>query len=183
MVKHVLFVHGGGGGAYEADSKLATNLQANLGQDYVVHYPKMPDEEDPSYAVWKRRILEELEITGDHALLVGHSIGASVLIKFLVDGALTRPLSGVFLISTPYWHDHEVWRWNEVSLPRNAADLLPNDVPLFLYHSRQDEVVPFTHLEMYTEMFPQATVRALDGRDHQMNDDLTEVVEDIKHLR
>jgi hypothetical protein len=42
--------------------------------------------------------------------------------------------------------------------------------------------VPFAHLKMYAAMFPQATVRPLDGHNHQVNDDLSAVARDIKTL-
>lgn len=182
MAKQVLFVHGGGGGAHAEDSKLVTSLGEQLGHGYVVRYPKMPNEDDPDYETWKQCIFKELAIMGDDALLVGHSIGASVLIKVLTDGDRKQSVAGAFLIAAPFWHDHEVWRWPEVELPPDSADKLPSGVPVFLYHGREDEIVPFSHLALYANALPQAIVRAVDGRNHQLNDDLTEVADDIKRL-
>jgi predicted alpha/beta hydrolase family esterase len=142
----------------------------------------MPDESDPDCATWQQCIADELAIIGDHALLVGHSIGASVLIKFLADGGFRQSIASVFLIATPFWHDHEVWRWKEAELPKNVAERLPRGLPVFLYHGREDEIVPFSHLAMYAKLLPHATLRALDGRDHQLNEDLTEVADDIKRV-
>jgi uncharacterized protein len=59
---------------------------------------------------------------------------------------------------------------------------LPKSAGIFLYHSRDDETVPFEHLELYARMLPQATVRKLEGRGHQLNNDLSEIAEDIKTL-
>jgi predicted alpha/beta hydrolase family esterase len=140
----------------------------------------MPNEANPDYEVWKGHILEELARMGEGAVLVGHSIGASVAIKLVADGALPRFVAGVFLASTPFWHDHEVWRWKEVELPSDAAARLPRGVPLFLYHGREDEVVPSSHVDMYAKVLPGAVVRRLSGRDHQLNNDLTEVAGDIR---
>ena len=183
MATQVLYVHGGGEGAYEEDKKLAASLEEKLGPNYKVHYPRMPREADPDYKVWKQFIAEELAAMGDGAMLVGHSIGASVLAKLLTDQDLERSVAGVFLIAAPFWHDHPVWRWEEVALPSEPSTLLPVEMPVFLYHGREDEVVPFTHVDMYARMLPQAIVRRLDGRNHQLNDDLTEVANDIGRLR
>src|SRR5688500_4940236 len=49
MANQVLFVHGGGGGAYEEDQKLVASLRSTLGADHLVRYPKMPNEEEPDY--------------------------------------------------------------------------------------------------------------------------------------
>ena len=118
----------------------------------------------------------------DGAVLVGHSIGASVVIKLLTDGDLERSLAGVFLVSTPFWYDHEVWRWKDVELPSDAAARLPRGVPVFLYHGRADEVVPFSHVGMYAKALPKAVVRRLGVSNHQLNNDLTEVARDISRL-
>jgi predicted alpha/beta hydrolase family esterase len=51
-----------------------------------------------------------------------------------------------------------------------------------MYHSRNDEIVPFAHLALYAEKMPHAQIRSLE-RGHQLNGDLSEVVADIKSLR
>lgn len=60
MKQQILFIQGGGAGAYEADRKLAASLQDTLGADYDVWYPKMPNEEVPEYELWKTQIEKEL---------------------------------------------------------------------------------------------------------------------------
>ena len=180
--KQVLFVHGGGGGAHAEDAKLVASLREQLRSGYAVRYPLMPNEDDPNYAAWKQCIAEELANIGDNALLVGHSVGASVLIKALADGGFEQSIAGVFLIAPPFLHDDEVWRWQEAEWPKDVADRLPRGLPVFLYHGREDEVVPFSHQAMYAKALPHATVRALEGRNHQVNDDLTEVADDIKRV-
>ena len=55
-------------------------------------------------------------------------------------------------------------------------------VPVFLYHGRDDEIVPFAHAGLYAKALPHAVVRPLDGRNHQLNDDLSEVAADIRRL-
>jgi hypothetical protein len=62
------------------------------------------------------------------------------------------------------------------------ASRLPKGIPLFLYHSRDDERVPFAHLAIYAGKIPQAIIRQFDGRQHQFNNDLSEVTADIKSL-
>jgi len=182
MAKQVLFVQGGAEGAYKDDARLAESLRSNLGPNYQVRYPAMPNEADPDYQSWKRSILRGVQEMGEGAILVGHSIGASILIRMLADRVPRPSIAGVFLIAGPFWHDHEFWRWDEVALPDDAADHYPRDVPLFLYHGDEDEVVPVSHLDMYAKALPDAVVRRLPGRNHQLNGDMTEVARDIASL-
>ena len=79
-------------------------------------------------------------------------------------------IAGIFIIAAPAWGAEE-WQ----------ADL-PAGVPVFLYHGRDDEIVPFAHLAQLAEKFPQATVREIEGRGHQFNNDLSVVAKDIKGL-
>lgn len=181
MTKQVLFVHGGGDGAYAADVKLAEDLRRKLGPGYQLRFPQMPNEEEPDYQTWKRVILDKASDMGEGAILVGHSIGASVLIKMLTEPGPKPSIAGVFLAATPFWHDHEFWRWDEVALSADAGEHYPRDVPLFLYHGEED-AVPVAHVEMYAKALPMAVVRRLPGRDHQLNEDMTEVARDIEAL-
>lgn len=60
------------------------------------------------------------------------------------------------------------------------AERLPADAPVFLYHGTDDETVPAAHVELYAKAMPRAIVRRLLGRDHQLNNDLSDVARDIR---
>ena len=50
---------------------------------------------------------------------------------------------------------------SEYALHDGFASRLPNGLSVFLYHSRDDEVVPFAHLALYSERLAQATIHEL----------------------
>jgi predicted alpha/beta hydrolase family esterase len=179
VVKQVLFVQGGGEGGHAADAKLAASLQSELGPGYKVHFPKMPDEASPAYTPWKRRITEALAALGNDILLVGHSLGAPILLKLLMEEESQHGISGVFLIAAPFCGDGG-WAWEEAELPKDAGERL--SLPLFFYHSRDDEEVPYAHLDLYLKAFPKAELRRLSGRNHQLDDDLSEVAADVRRF-
>ena len=179
MKKHVLFIHGAGDGAFEEDGLLVASLQNALGLAYEVHYPNMPEEDSATYADWKAPIERELVRLDGAVILVGHSVGGSVLIKYLSEQHLDKPISSVFLLATPYWGADEFWKWDEVRLSEDVATKLASIPRIFLYHSRDDEVVPFAHLALYAAKLPQSTVRVFDRRGHQFGNDLAEVAQDI----
>jgi uncharacterized protein len=181
MTRHVLLIHGGGEGAYEADKELAAHLQDALGAAYDVRYPKMPDADRPEYEAWTNEIAKELSALAGEVILVGHSLGGSILLKYLSEERVERPVAGLFLVAAPYW-GAEDWQVSEYALQDGFASKLPGELPVFLYHSRDDEVVPFAHLALYAEKLAQATFRELDDRGHQFNEDLSEVARDIKRL-
>jgi hypothetical protein len=180
MTSSVLFIHGGGTGAYAEDRLLADALQRALGDGYDVHYPQMPDEENCPYPEWQAEIDARLAAMTGSVVLAGHSIGASVLLKYVCDRRSMPSIAGLFALAAPYWGADKFWHWDEVALPANAAARLDGDWPLVFYHSRDDEVVPFSHLALYAAKLPRATIHELDGRGHQFNNDLAEVAAAIR---
>lgn len=182
LKKQVLFIHGAGEGAYEIDEKLVTSLRDALGAEYDVLYPRMPGEENGGSKAWIAQISNELAALGGKIILVGHSVGGSILLKYLSEENVKKPIVGIFLIATPYF-GAEDWQVDEVTLHEGFGSQLPQGAPIFLYHSRDDEWVPFAHLAMYAKQLPQATIREFDGRGHQFNNDLSEVASDIANLQ
>ena len=180
MKKQVLFLQGGGGREdYEADAKLVASLQKELGEGYEEHYPVLPDEEAPDFGRISQIAKEITSIKGE-VILVAHSLGASMLLKYLSESRIEKAITGIFLIATPYWSGDEDWK-QPLKLETDFPDKLPN-VPVFLYHSKDDEEVPFEHLWRYVQMLPKATVREITSGGHQLNDDLLVVANDIKNL-
>jgi predicted alpha/beta hydrolase family esterase len=182
--RQVLFIQGGGSGAHEEDEQLVASLRSALGASYEVRYPTMPKESNPDYKRWKAQIGYELVAANSGVILIGHSLGGSFLLKYLSEEKSDATLVGIFLIAAPYWGGAG-WRYDgyeAVELPGDFASKLPKRAPIFLYHSRDDEVVPFAHLALYREKLPQAIIRLLDGRGHQLSNELSEVAADIKRL-
>jgi hypothetical protein len=183
MTKPILFIQGGGGhGAHDQwDEKLVASLKAELGPDYDISYPRMPDEDDPSYKPWKKAIEKEIAMLGDDAIVVGHSIGATILINALAEVPPKRKLGGVFLVSAPFVGDGG-WPSTDFKPSPDLGARLPWATPVFLYHGSADDTAPIAHLGLYKKAIPQAHAHRLAGRDHQLNDDLSEVARDIRTL-
>lgn len=181
MKKQVLFIQGGGEEEdYAADSKLVDSLQKALGEAYEVHYPHLPNESEPDFGR-KKRMGHEISLLKGEIILVGHSLGASMLLKYLSESPIQKKIAGLFLISTPFWSGNEDWKQG-LKLHKDFANALPKNVPIFLYHSQDDEEVPFDHLAQYAEKLPQATTRKITDGGHQLNNNLSRVAKDIQSL-
>jgi hypothetical protein len=84
-----------------------------------------------------------------------------------------------FLVSTPHWGKNG-WDVKDFVLQENFERELGKIRKVFLYHSKEDSIVPFKHLNFYKRAFPNAIVRILDGTEHAFSDGLPELVDDIK---
>lgn len=176
--RQILFIHGAGDETFILDQKQVDSLNSGLNGEYEIIYPHMPNADDPKYAEWKERVISELNSMDDNVILVGHSLGGSVLMKVLAEEKVEKSISGLFLIATPYWGAN----MQQFALYDNFADHLPKGLLIYLYHSQDDNFVPVSHMTKYSEKLPNAITRALDGRGHQLGNDLTEVAADISKL-
>lgn len=181
MKKQILFFHSSGPqGNHEGSSDLVAWLQKELGHDYNVQFPKMPNPDNPEGEAWQKKIAEVLETAQDGVILVGHSLGSSMLLKQLSEHPFKKKIAGLFLVATPYW-GNSGWE-KEYSLEDDFASKLP-DIPLIiLYHSRHDTEVPFSHLSVYAKKLPKAYVRELYGDDHVFSNGIKELAQDIISL-
>ncbi len=178
MRKQVLFLQGGGNGGYEADAKLVASLQNELGKDYEISYPQMPTDATPDFG-WMKQIGKEIAKLDDGVILVAHSLGASLLLKYLSENKISRKIAGIFLISTPFWSGKEEWVQG-LKLQENFAGSVPKNSRIFFYHCRDDEEVPFEHLASYREKLPVAAFREIESGGHQLGNNLDLVAKDIK---
>jgi predicted alpha/beta hydrolase family esterase len=174
----VLFIQGGGEGTHDRwDNRLADSLRDALGDGFTVRYPRITAEADPDYATWKPDLLRALADTGDDAMIVAHSIGGTLLLRTLAEAHI-RPRA-LFLIAAPFAGEVG-WPGDGMNTGKDLQDL--TGVPVYLYHGDADEEVPIAHLDLYAALLPQALIRRLPGRDHQLNNDLSEVAHDIRGL-
>ena len=179
-MRQVLFVQGGGEDVHDRwDNKLVDSLRSELGPDYEMHYPVMPNEADPNYAAWKRALEREFAALENGSIVVGHSVGGTILINVLAERTQQSNLGAICLIAAPFIGAGG-WKSEDIEPRSDLAARLPSDVPIFLYHGRNDETVPFAHVELYARAIPRAHVRRLANRDHQLNNNLSELASDIR---
>ena len=175
----VVVVHGAGPRAVDPEREpLIAHLRGALAGGCVVRAPRMPAPERPTYRAWSAALREVLDAADDPPLLVGHSLGGSVLLKHLTDAPSARPIRGLFLVAAPYWGARD-WAGGDFALRAGYASALPADVPVFLYHGRDDAAVPVAHALRYGSEIPHAVVRLLDGCGHGFDGGLPELVADI----
>jgi predicted alpha/beta hydrolase family esterase len=178
MAKQVIFFHGGGAKTdYDADEKLVASLRSKLGPGYDIHYPFLPDNGTPDLGR-REQIAHEISLSDEGTILVGHSLGASMLLACLSETNINKDIAGIFLIATPFWAGDQDWV-KPFKLSPDFAERLDRKVPLFFYHCRDDEEVPFAQFDIYKQQLPWATFREIATGGHQLNNDLSIVAIDI----
>jgi len=182
MKKQVLFIQGGGDDGYNADIKMVTSLIAALGNDYEVNYPPLQSNDNLSDLGWLHQIGQLINESKGDIILAGHSLGASLIVKYLSEINTTKKISGIFLLAPPFWSGDEEWTQGLI-LKKDFAEHLPANTPIYLYQCKDDDVVPFKQHAIYVQKLPHAIVRKMEKGGHQFNDDLDFLARDIKNLQ
>ena len=138
------------------------------------------DEAAPDFG-WLKQIGKEIAKLHDGVILVAHSLGASLLLKYLSENEVSKKVAGIFLISTPFWSGKEEWVQG-LKLQEDFAENLPKNSRIFFYHCRDDEEIPFDHLASYSHKLPVATFREIENGGHQLGNNIKLVAKDIKDL-
>ena len=87
-------------------------------------------------------------------------------------------VGGIFLIAAPFVGEGG-WKSEELELPSELGARIHESIPIYFFYGSKDATVPVDHANLYARAIPQAVVRHLVDRDHQLNNDLSEVAADI----
>lgn len=180
-MRQVLFAHSGGPqhatgmGSFD----LVAYLRRQLGTAYPLQFPQLEDPDHPTYQDWKELLDAEFAALPQGSILIGHSLGGSVLLKYLSEVNPPVSVAGIFLVAIPFW-GKAGWDAPEFALPRNFAANLPDIPAIHFYHGYEDAVVPFEHVLLYKRLLPEAVLHGLEGRDHAFGKGMPGLVADIK---
>lgn len=154
-------------------------LREKLGDEFEVILPIMPNKTNAVFSEWKLWFEKLIPFLNDGVILIGHSLGATFLAKYLSENKFSKKISGVLLVGAVYNKDCEGYPLASFSLPSNL-DLQTDNI--FLYHSEDDPVVPFSALRDYKKALPQAVTRVFKDRQHLNQTEFPELAEDILRL-
>jgi pimeloyl-ACP methyl ester carboxylesterase len=182
MSNEVLFIQGGGENVHDGwDDELVADLRRKLGSSFEIVYPRMPNEADPHFSAWRQEIERHFDGLGDGVIVIGHSIGGSMLAAILGERRLQKPPHVMILASAPFigtggWLSDEITRMDDLGA-RVAPDLM-----VHIFQGLADQTAPPAHADLYARAVPQAHVHKLPGRDHQLNNDMREIAHTVRSL-
>lgn len=182
-MNHVLFIHSADAqGAGEGSSPLVAALRKELGPDYAMDAPLMPSPEAPAAAAWEIALADHLSRQSTPFTLVGHSLGGSLILKYLAGHDRPRGLLGVVSIAAPFWGMPD-WEIEEWALPPGFEKRLSSLDNVIVYHSEDDDGVSVSHADRYGEALPKAVVKKVNGRGHLFADgNVADIAGDIRRL-
>jgi uncharacterized protein len=158
-----------------------SGLQEQLGSDYQVYRLSMPNSKNAKYLEWALWFEKYIPYMNDGVILVGHSLGAVFLAKYLSENTFPKHIRAVYMVAGPYNED-EGRTLPEFAITRPLVKVREQVKNLCIYHSKDDPVVAFSEMEKYQKELSTATFRVFEDRMHFNQEEFPEIVEDIKSL-
>ena len=157
------------------------NLQDNLGSDYEVFLPKMPNSQNAIYKEWCVWFEKFLPLLDDRVIFVGHSLGAVFLAKYLSENTVTKKVKATLLVAPPFGTD-EGRVLPQFSIVTSLEKLGAQGGKVIIFHSKDDPVVDFSELKEYQDRLLSLESKVFEDRGHFNMEKFPEIIEDIKKL-
>ncbi|OIP77680.1 MAG: hypothetical protein AUK16_01330 [Parcubacteria group bacterium CG2_30_44_11] len=203
MKQQVFYIHGGESFANQVDfldrlktkgiwdlpstqklGKWNEHLPSDLGDNFEVFLPQMPNRQNARYEEWKLWFERYFEYLQDGVILVGCSLGGMFLLRYCSEETLPFSIKALFLMATP------------LPLPdldaRDCGDFLCSldQVPklvekiatVVILHSKDDFLVPYTHAIELQALLPTANLITFEDKNHFLVPELPELVTLIKSM-
>jgi len=158
-----------------------TGLGAALGDSYQVIIPQMPNRFNARYKEWKIWFDKIADLLENDVILIGSSLGGIFLAKYLAENTFTKKLKAVFLIAAPYNTD-ETGDLCDFVTSEDLSNIGKQTKHIFVYQSKNDEIVPFEDCHKYMKLLPEAKLRVFESYGHFKLAEFPEIIEDIRAL-
>jgi len=165
--------------SFKRSTNWKMSLQKELGDSYEVFAPRMPNGDDAVYGEWKIWFERMIPFLSDDVDIIGHSLGALFMVKYLSSECFSKHINRLFLVSAPFEgsNDDPLESFQRTG---SIDSLKTQTEKIFLYHSTDDTIVPYAHMEKYRALLPDATVRTFSDRGHFFLKSFPELIEDIR---
>lgn len=167
----------------ERPQRWTDTFETELGEAFQVIRPQMPGKYNAKYEEWKIWFERHFEFFEPEVILVGWSLGACFLVKYLLENKPSFTVEGLFLIAPVAYRESGVGGEDggDFTVGRRELSKLAEVTPkIHILHSKDDEVVPFAHAEAYKKALPEATLHSFNTRGHFFVETFPELMEFIR---
>ena len=144
--------------------------------------PRMPLQENAKYDDWKIYFERYFDQLIDNIILIGKSLGAVFLAKYLSENEFPRKILAVYLICPPF--DDSLLEEDLVGgfeLQSNLSKIERHCENVNLLFSRDDDCVPVSHAEKYRNKLPNANIIIYESKNGHFQ--ISEFPEIVKMIR
>ncbi len=159
---------------------LVTELQST----YQIIRPIMPNGWDARYKgrkIWFEKIFPYLN--GEDLILVGHSLGGIFLMKYLAENKFPQQIKQLHLVAAviddAYVNDPDKRLMDFIFDVEMLPKIQKKIEKIFIYHSKDDNEVPYSHAEKIQSYLPNAKIISFTDRWHFIEWEFPELLQNI----
>jgi len=144
------------------------NLQEDLGDEYEVLSISMPLKQHAHYDEWKIWFEKHIQFMQEDLVLIGWSLGANFLIKYLSENTLEKNMMSLHLVAGCT---------NEFKAKDGFMIPVQNT---FVYHAKNDEIVGYEEALKIKEYNPEISLVTYEDKGHFLVEHIEELIANIK---
>lgn len=153
--------------------------------EYQAIKPEMPNKNFASYKAWKiwfEKIFPYLN--KEELIIVAHSLWGIFISKYLTENKFPKKTKQLHLIAPVYDEndlpDDDNYIWSFLFDTDKLPNIQEQIDQIFLYHSTDDEVVPYSHIEKYKAHLPNAKLTTFTEIGHINQETFPELLKNIQ---
>jgi len=158
-------------------------LQKELGEEFEVFTPQMPNKYNASYEDWKIWFERIIPFINDNVILIGHSLGGIFLAKYLSKNIFAKKISAVLLVAAPFDDKDLQETLGDFILPLSLEKFYNQTKKIYLFFSNDDPVVPFEQMSKYKNVLLNAQMFTFTDRQHFNQESFPEILELLKNIQ
>lgn len=199
MKKQVIYIHGGNSFEdyekylqhlrdidfnpfYEKQKKWKKTLGKDLGSDFEVIMPTMPNGHNAKYLEWKIWFEKVIPFIKDDVVIIGHSLGGIFIAKYLSENDFPKKILATYIIAAPYDDSEFDDFLADFVLPESLGLLEKQGGKIYLYQSKDDTIVSPTNVEKYAKALPSAKKVIFEDKGHFIQEEFPELIGSINEL-
>lgn len=197
--KHVVVIHGGrtflsyrqyihslktrkvSKDTFQAHGDWRNSLGKKLGRNFEVFASRMPNGNNAVYEEWKIWFERINPFIHKDVILIGHSLGGIFLAKYLSENRYVKKIKALILIAAPFSEctDEPL---GEFMLPVSLKKLSGQVKNIYIMHSKDDPIVPFSETAKYKKALPQPVIVSFNHKQHFNQETFPEIVILVKNI-
>lgn len=166
--------------------KWSSTLADDLGEEYEVFTPQMPNAMNAKYKEWKIWFERHFEYLRDDVILIGWSLGAMFFVRYLTEQAVPFSVKHLFILAGAYENI------DKGKLKEDGGDFFTDTsiIPtlqskvqgITILHSNNDFIVSYEHALKYKAALPEAELVTFEDKNHFLVEEFPELLERIREI-
>jgi predicted alpha/beta hydrolase family esterase len=157
-------------------------MVVSLGEDFEVFLPGMPNRMNARYSEWEIWFERIINLLDNNLILIGHSLGGIFLAKYFSENKINKKIKALILIAAPFGEVIGEESLTDFKLPGSLSNLSKQCKNIYLIQSKDDVVVPFSHVEAYKKELPKAKLFVFEDKSHFNQETFPELIKLIKEI-